>query len=184
MRLAYLALGGILLTACTEPPAAPAASAIVDSLYRVRQPFQASGAPTATELASMSPWLSAELKAALVRADSLRSAESAAAPDEKPVFAEGDLFTSLFEGPTSYALKANEVDSTTIPGTWRVPVHFTFTDKSTAQKWTDTVLVIMEGGKPVVHDVRYGGTWDFANHGTLLNSLQFSFLPRDTAQGN
>lgn len=179
MRLAFLAVGIGLLSACQQPAAGPDAAAIVDSLYRVREPFQANGAPTATELTSMSPWLSAELKTLLLRADSLRSAETAKAPDEKPAFAEGDLFSSLFEGPTDYAIKASEVDSTTLPGTWRVPVHFTYSDKATAQKWTDTVLVIMEGGKPVVSDVRYGGTWDFASKGSLVTSLDFSFLPGD-----
>ncbi|HWA16103.1 MAG TPA: hypothetical protein VG817_06715 [Gemmatimonadales bacterium] len=182
MRFAPLALGIGLLAACHEPAAGPAASVIVDSLYRVRQPFQANGAPTATELASMSPWLSAELRTLLARADSLRSAESTAAPDEKPSFVEGDLFSSLFEGPTAYSIKAAEVDSTTLPGTWRVPVHFTFVDRTTAQKWTDTALVVMEDGRPVVSDVRYGGEWDFANKGSLLTSLTFSFLPGPAAR--
>jgi hypothetical protein len=185
-----LAAALVLLAGCAKPaPAglATGAAAVVDSLYRTRQPFQGKGAPTATELASMRPWLSVELQTLLVRADSLRSAESAAAPDEKPSFAEGDLFTSLFEGPTRFEIKPAEVSSTgTTEGkdkggvlgqSYAVPVHFSYSDDAAAQRWVDTILVITEAGHLVVSDVRYGGTWDFANKGSLVTSLDFSFVP-------
>lgn len=166
-----------LLAACggTSTADSPAA-AVVDSLYRARRPFQANGAPTATDLAAMRPWLSGELATLLQQADSLRSADAAAVPEEKPAFADGDLFSSLFEGPTAYAIKAAEVSGSADSG-YRVPVHFTYTDRSTEQKWTDTVLVTTEAGRPVVRDVRYGGTWDFASRGSLLVNLQSYFVP-------
>ena len=178
MRLTLPAAALALLAGCGSRPAAPAAAAaaVVDSLYRIRQPFQGSGAPTAAELASMRPWLSADLQTLLVRADSLRSAEAAAAPDEKPSFADGDLFTSLFEGPTTFEVTASEVTGADSAG-YRVPVHFTYHDNNTAQRWVDTALVLVEAGRLVVSDVRYGGNWDFANKGSLLNSLAFSFVP-------
>lgn len=172
MRLTSLAAAIALVAGCGAQPAATSpASAIVDSLYRVRQPFQGNGAPNSTELAAMRPWLSAELVRLLQQADSTRTAEMAAHPDEKPPFVEGDLFSSLFEGPGMFATKDNEVTGSADSG-YKVPVHFTYTDQSTGQKWTDTVIVISEGGKLVVSDVRYGGTWGFANHGTLVTMLR------------
>lgn len=171
MRLTALTGALVILTGCgAQPAVAPPAAAIVDSLYRVRHPFQANGAPNSTELATMRPWLSAELATLLQRADSIRAAEAAAHPDEKPSFVEGDLFSSLFEGPSMFALKDNEITGSPDSG-YRVPVHFTFSDQTTAQKWVDTAIVITEGGKLVVSDVRYGGNWDFANHGNLLTLL-------------
>jgi hypothetical protein len=162
----------LLLAGCGAQPAATSpAAAIVDSLYRARQPFQGNGAPSSTELATMRPWLSAELARLLAQADSIRAAETAAHPDEKPPFVEGDLFSSLFEGPTGHEVKAGEV-ATAADSSSTVPVHFTFSDQTTAQKWTDTAVVISEGGKLVVSDVRYGGTWDFANRGSLVASLR------------
>ena len=172
-----------LVAGCgAQPAATPIASAIVDSLYRVRQPFQTNGAPTPADLARMSPWLSGELRTLLTRADSLRSADIARAPDEKPAFAEGDLFSSLFEGPASYAIKAEEVQTTAEGST--VPVHFRHSDGTNTVEWIDTVVVRAEAGRLVVSDVRYGGTWDFANKGSLLNSLNFSFVAgsRDTRE--
>ncbi len=181
MRLTLPAAALAFLAGCGTQPVAPSpAGAIVDSLYQVRKPFQGNGAPTATELASMRPWLSAELSLLLQRADSLRTAEAAAAPDEKPSFADGDLFTSLFEGPTTFEVKAGEVTGTDSAG-YRVPVHFTYRDNNTAQRWVDTALVVVEGGRLVVSDVRYGGSWDFANKGSLLHSLAFSFVPGPAA---
>lgn len=166
-----MALGAGLLAACQTPAASPsaaAATAVVDSLYQARKPFQANGAPTTTDLDIMRRWLSVELATLLHQADSVRSAEAAANPDEKPAFADGDLFTSLFEGPTGFEVMPAESISV---GKFRVPVHFTFRDSTANTLWTDTVLVITEGGKPVVHDVQYGGSWDFANHGALLPTL-------------
>jgi hypothetical protein len=178
LRLSYLAAALAFLAGCGSQPAATSpAAAIVDSLYQVRKPFQGNGAPTATELASMTPWLTAELKLLLQRADSLRSAEAAASPDEKPSFADGDLFSSLFEGPTTFEIRAKEVTGADSAG-YRVPVHFTYRDNNTAQRWVDTALVVIEDGRLVVGDVRYGGSWDFANKGSLVTSLTFSFVPQ------
>ncbi|MCB1233228.1 MAG: hypothetical protein KDN19_23490, partial [Verrucomicrobiae bacterium] len=42
--------------------------------------------------------------------------------------------------------------------------------------WTDTVLLTRNGGGWLVGDVLFGGGWDFANKGTLLDSL--APLPR------
>lgn len=174
MRLLSLAAALVVLTGCGAQPAVTSpASAIVDSLYRARHPFQGSGAPTSADLAVMRPWLSTELATLLQQADSVRSAESAAHPDEKPPFVEGDLFSSLFEGPEMFATRDNEVAGSASTG-FMVPIHFTFSDHTTAQKWADTVLVIPENGKFVVSDVRYGGNWDFANKGSLLENLRSS----------
>ena len=182
MRLLPLAAALVALTGCGAQPAVTSpAAAVVDSLYRVRQPFQGNGAPTRADLAAMRPWLSTELATLLQQADSIRSAESAAHPDEKPAFAEGDLFSSLFEGPEMFATRDNEVAGSAESG-YRIPVHFTYTGQGTAQKWSDTVLVISENGKLVVSDVRYGGTWGFANKGSLLTSLHFTMVPQAPAE--
>lgn len=193
MKLLPLAAAALLASCTSSAPPGPVAGAItvVEEFYRTRKPFQNHGAPTATELASMRHWLSAELITLLARADSLRSAEMAAAPNEKPAFVEGDLFSSLFEGPTGFEVKAGEVtgaggatDATGAEGaSYRVPVHFTFKDNNTAQRWVDTVLVVTEGGRLVVSDVCYGGTWDFANKGSLVTSLNFSFVPTAADEG-
>jgi hypothetical protein len=38
-------------------------------------------------------------------------------------------------------------------------------------EWTDTVRLVREDGAWRIDDVAYGGQWDFANTGTLRESL-------------
>jgi hypothetical protein len=115
----------------------------------------------------MAPYLSAELRGLLDEAAALRDTEAAAHPDEKPPFAEGDLFTSLFEGPTGMAILASPEGG----ASRRLVVRFTDNRPAPAVTWTDTVVVVEEEGRLVVADVLYGGTWDFASRGSLLETL-------------
>ncbi len=114
--------------------------------YAALASLRPSGAPADAQRAALSPLLSAELIGLLQRADAARALARAAAPTEKPPFTDGDLFSSLFEGPTGYAVGK--------------PVT-----------WTDTVLLREENGRFVVADIAFGGDWDFANKGSMLAAL-------------
>jgi hypothetical protein len=140
---------------------------VVGGLYAVLIDSTVSGAPRGGQLAAMAPYLSSELRGLLDEAAALRDAEAAAHPDEKPPFAEGDLFSSLFEGPTGMAILA-DADGL---ASRRVVVEFSDNRPTPTVRWTDTVVVIEEEGQLVVSDVRYGGTWDFASRGSLLETL-------------
>lgn len=88
-------------------------------------------------------------------------------PDEKPPFIEGDLFSSLFEGPHHF-----QVGTAVIEGeVARIPIAYERTEAGDTVKWTDTLILTKtpEGWK--VDDMRYGGTWDFSNKGTLKEAL-------------
>ena len=39
-------------------------------------------------------------------------------------------------------------------------------------EWTDTVVLREESGRLVVTDIAFGGFWDFANKGTMLEALR------------
>lgn len=162
--------------ACAPGPGSGAAEP-VEALYAVLIDSAVSGAPSATQLAAMAPHLSAELRQLLTEARDLRDAEAAAHPDEKPPFAEGDLFSSLVEGPTGMAIHASpEGDASR-----RLVVQFTDRRATPAVTWSDTVVVIEEEGRLVVADVLYGGTWDFANRGSLLETLHANLHPAGPA---
>ena len=155
-----------LLFACRAEGPATASGAVLQ-FYTVRDALGGSGAPTADELAALRPFLSDALARGLFIADSLRRADSTRSPNEKPRFAEGDLFSSLFEGITQYRVMPTEenADSTL------VRVEFTNNRARPVVRWTDTVVVVQNEGRWLVHDVRYGGTWGFGNKGTLLRQL-------------
>lgn len=165
---------GMLALACA-PAGERDAGAVVRGLYTILIDSAVTGAPTAGQLAAMATFLSAELRSLLRDAAALRDAEAAAHPDEKPPFVEGDLFTSLFEGPASLVLEASGAGA----ASRRVVVRLTDDRPTPAVTWTDTVMVTEEGGRLVVADVRYGGTWAFANQGSLLASLHAGLHPPD-----
>ena len=163
--------------AATLPAAAP--EKVVADLYAALATLRPSGAPTEAQRAALAPMLSSELIGLLSRADTARASARAAAPGEKPPFTDGDLFSSLFEGPTGYTV-GRAVSGAAAPGgrlgDLRVPVTLTHVaDPPTAGKattWTDTVLLREENGRFVVADIAFGGGWDFANKGSMLAALR------------
>ncbi len=190
LALSLVAAG--LLTACGSKPAAEAAAAppaalpaaapelVVTDLYAALAAARPSGAPTDAQRLTLAPLLTAELTGLLQRADAARSAARVAAPGEKPPFTDGDLFSSLFEGPTAFAV-GKAVSAATAPdgrlGDLQVPVDLVHTIDPAAgggepTTWTDTVLLREENGRFVVADIAFGGGWDFANKGTMVAALR------------
>ena len=151
---------------CQSAPA-PNATSVVQQFYRTVIADSVSGAPTQKQLADVSPYLSDTLKSLLVAVRKRNDADVSRAPDEKPSFAEGDLFSSLFEGPN-----AAEVIADSARGPARVAtVRMTYTGATPAVTWTDRVVLVLQNGHYVIDDIEYGGTWDFATKGTLKSTL-------------
>ncbi len=190
LALSLVAAG--LLTACDSKPAAEAAAAppaalpaaapelVVADLYAALAAARPSGAPTDAQRLTLAPLLTAELTGLLQRADAARAAARAAAPTEKPPFTDGDLFSSLFEGPTAFTV-GKAVSAAAAPGgrlgDLQVPVDLVHTIDPAAgggepTTWTDTVLLREENGRFVVADIAFGGGWDFANKGSMVASLR------------
>ena len=190
LALSLIAAG--LLTACGSKPAAEVAAAptaalpaaapeqVVADLYAALAAARPSGAPTDAQRLILAPLLSAELTGLLQRADAARAAARAAAPTEKPPFTDGDLFSSLFEGPTAFTV-GKAVSAAAAPGgrlgDLQVPVDLVHTIDPAAgggepATWTDTVLLREENGRFVVADIAFGGGWDFANKGTMIAALR------------
>ena len=190
LALSLIAAG--LFTACGSKPAAEVAAAppavlpaaapeqVVADLYAALNTLRPSGAPTDTQRLILAPLLSAELTGLLQRADAARTAARAAAPTEKPPFTDGDLFSSLFEGPSAFTV-GKAVSAAAAPGgrlgDLQVPVDLVHTIDPAAgggepATWTDTVLLREENGRFVVADIVFGGGWDFANKGSMVAALR------------
>jgi len=161
--------GLVLLLAVSACRSAPEADpkTVVQQFYSAAIAGKVSGAPTAEQLATLAPYLSDTLHALLVAARKRNEADVARAPDEKPSFAEGDLFSSLFEGPN-----AAEVLADSARGASRVAtVRMTYSGATPAVTWIDHVVLVRGKRGYVIDDVEYGGQWDFASKGTLKSSL-------------
>lgn len=176
----------LVLSACTtvEPAykdigsrAAPCIDGGPDSVaqqfydFRIKQ--GGSGLPNSSQLAAYRPYLSTGLYDALLKAQSQSKVDIAASPNEKAGSTKGDVFSSLFDGPTSASVDS----ASTIPNTdaRNIPLRVTFTkdkEKGASTTWKDEVLMIREGKCWSVDDVRYMADLDFASSGTLRQVLE------------
>lgn len=170
-----LMLGGI--AASCGAPKSPTAS-VVEDFYKARLEARIIGAPDEKQLRTLAPYLGEELRGLLDQAHKRRLDDTARAPGDKPAFADGDLFSSLFEGPTSFKVGADEVTG----DVHRVSVQLAFDRQQPVVSWTDKVVVKSENGKSVVVDIEYGGSWAFGNKGTLVSMLKKALTPEVAAK--
>lgn len=164
-----------LLASCGSNATTPVG--VVERFYTVRIESQTTGAPSAEELKKFAPYLSEELRGLLEQARKRQDDEAAAAPGDKPSFADGDLFSSLFEGPDSFKVGADEATG----DLHRVSVQLAYDRQQPVVSWTDKAVVKIENGKAVIADIEYGGNWEFGNKGTLVSMLKNALTPAAAA---
>jgi hypothetical protein len=157
----------LLLSGCVGG-GARTPTGVVERFYELRIDSEMSGAPTPDEFEAIEPYLTPELHGLLEEAGKQRDLEAAAAPDEKPAFADGDLFSSLFEGPTAFRVVGERPRG----DARRVAVRFTSRHGPESVSWEDTVVVVPQDGDWAIADVEYSGSWEFASRGTLKSNLR------------
>lgn len=141
---------------------------VAEQFYAATRAARVDGAPSPEQLAALAPYLSDSLHALLAAAQRLQEADMARAPDEKPAFADGDLFSSLFEGPTAVTAVSDSVRGPT----HAVTLRMTYREAEPPTEWSDVVVLRTEHGRWVIDDIEYGGRWDFAPKGTLRARLE------------
>lgn len=127
-----------------------------------------SGLPEESAWEKLRGFCSESLGAALDRAVKEQAEFMRKFPDEKPPWIEGDLFSSLFEGPRQFSVGKAKVQGEMA----EVPVECSYTEGGETTKWTDVLILSKSGEAWLIDDVRYGGEWDFANSGTLKEALE------------
>lgn len=143
----------------------PAAAARV--FYSELRRLEVTGLPEGESWSFLSPLMSEELVAGMERARAEQADFIKKFPDEKPPWIEGDLFSSLFEGPKTFTVLSAKVTGDRA----EVPVSCVRTEGGDTAKWSDTLILIKTGKGWLIDDVRYDGKWDFANTGTLKAAL-------------
>ena len=149
------------------PPAQSPEAAVVDFLT-MHQHLGNSGLPDAGSMSAygafLCPSLTSALRDARVRQEQFRASH----PDEKPPLVEGDLFSSLFEGPESYSAAESRIEGSRA----RVTMDLRHGEGGGATSWQDTVVLELDDGIWCISDVEYGGKWPFANRGRLSETLK------------
>jgi hypothetical protein len=159
-------LAGLLLLA-----AVPAAADGADAMRKAASDFYTailpgSGIPDAAGRAKLRPMITPALDKLMSDA---AAAETTFAATNKgaPPLVEGNIFASLFEGATSFAVG----NCDTAAG--RCAVDLTYDDRSgKPTRWTDTLYLLSTAAGWRVDDIGYGGSWAFANKGRLSDTLK------------
>ena len=148
-----------------------AARALASDFHQMHARFAGRGLPDPAAMNAYNAFLCPALSAALADARVRQAAFIVARPGDKPPLAEGDLFTSLFEGADS----AQAGDIVADGEGARASVALARGVGPGATRWHDDLVLQRDQGIWCVADVAYGGSWPFANKGTLGDMLKAAF---------
>jgi hypothetical protein len=161
--------GLVLAAVCGSPAQADDAemTKAADGFYAVAH-TSGSGLPDAAVRERLAPWLTPQLATLIDRASASEAGFMAANKNSPPLI-EGDLYSSLYEGPTAFAIGTCSGDSRA----GHCAVNLTYDAKGGGPiRWTDTLYLANTGDGWKVDDIGYGGTWDFGNKGRLSETLK------------
>jgi hypothetical protein len=170
-----------LLCALLSMGAAPSPSTpqeVVGAFYAASMALpQKGGVPDAASLARLQPYLSPKLISRLIDADKAEQLYAARTKHEVPPLLEGDLFSSLFEGPTRFETAQCKSDAKTAHCSAALRYDDSASKQST--RWSDDVTLIATETGWRIDDIAYGGTWEFMHKGHLTDVLNHAIREAD-----
>jgi hypothetical protein len=162
----------LLLLAASPAFAQDAVTAAANGFYSAfvgTRSLSSGGIPDAATRARFQPLLTPRLNKALADA-AAAEARFAAKNKNSPPLIEGDIFSSLFEGPTSFKLGVCKGDDKI----QHCGVSLSRQDPGQKQvAWTDTLILANSGGWKV-DDIGYDANFAFGNTGTLSETLKMA----------
>jgi hypothetical protein len=177
MRLgAFLAaIVPLVLAARAQAADTDAMAKAAADFYTVYASFQprVDGIPDAGARAKFAPVISDRLNGRIAQARAVEEKFTNAYKNSPPLV-EGDLFTSNYEGATAHRIGACTGDDKA--GRCAVALTYDAHSLGDAQNkpvhWTDTAHVVNTPSGWKLDDIGFGGNWDFANKGTLNQTLE------------
>jgi hypothetical protein len=156
-----------------QPAGDPTGAASAFYAVYASQRAEGDGIPDATGRVRYTPVLSPRLNKQLAAASAAQARLNARVKNAVPPMLEGDIFSSLFEGATSWKIGACQVNAKTA----RCPVALTYTPAPSQRaakpaNWSDTVLLVETPQGWKVDDVIYDAGFAFGNTGRLSSMLQ------------
>jgi hypothetical protein len=167
-------LPALLMAAAPAHADAPDPAAAVNAFYStyVGQHAQGVGIPDATVRLRLQPALSPRLNKQLAAAAGAQARLTAKVKNAVPPVLEGDIFSSLFEGPSAWKVgncqQKDKVARCSVALTYVPPPSGS---KAKPANWTDTVVLAATPTGWKVDDVVYDAGFAFGNTGRLSDML-------------
>lgn len=161
----------ILLVTMTAFAAEPALEMerIVSSFYKIYLTVRPSGVPSEKEQQKFKPYLSEALMVLLREADQAEQQNHKKTRSEVPPLAEGDLFTSLFEGATEFKVLSCDTKTSSCL------VEFSYVESrkgASPTTWKDKAYLVKDPQGWMVDDIEFLGDWQFMHKGRLQDLLR------------
>lgn len=140
------------------------------AFYNLYIQMKPRGIPDAKQRAEFDPLVSSSLGKLLDAAAVAEGAHRRKTNNEEPPLFEGDLFTSLYEGATSYKLDTCVTESD--KAYCDVALSYAEPGDAKLTTWTDKAVLARGPRGWLLDDIAFGGAWDFGQHGTLRGALR------------
>lgn len=145
---------------------------VINGFYQQHIKNHSNGIPGPDELKQIQPYLSQALFALLSKASDIEVRYHAAAATPVPPLVDGDLFTSLFEGATSFSLDSCESEESRATCLVRMRHTASADEKNSSdERWTDKLLLIKENQQWRIDDIEFVGNDQSAQHEYLSDTL-------------
>ena len=171
-----LLFAAVLLLLSVSAQAADDPAQAANAFYTVyKDQHGQGGIPDATGRLRYAPVLSPRLNKQLGDAAAAQARLTAKVRNAVPPMLEGDIFSSLFEGATSWKVGSCQADAKTARCTVALSYVPPPTQAAKAPKpanWTDTLLLTHTPQGWKVDDVIYDAGFPFGNTGRLSDMLQ------------
>jgi hypothetical protein len=171
-KLAALSALSLCTAGCatSSKPAPSTPTAAAEAFYRKRMDLNFTGLPNSGQLAGLAPRLTPELRGLFAAAQKSQKTYLQHHPGEKPPWVEGDLFSSLFEGVSSFRPGAVSVHGEQA----QVKMLLVYNDAGKPAHWTDSLVLRHVNGQWLVDDILMQGKWAFKNGASLRKTLTAS----------
>lgn len=140
---------------------------VIGAFYAIHLKANAPGLPPADELKQYQPLFSQPLYALLTQAEAAETRYHAAAGNQAPPLIEGDLFTSLYEGATSFSVKSCDTDDQRAS----CQVAFQYKKDGAEESWNDKLLLVREEQHWRIDDIEFIGNDQSSQREYLTDTL-------------
>ncbi len=176
IRSAFLSLALVLpLGACGDAGPEADASRAAAVFYDIVLSERSGGVPGEEMRDRLRTVISPDLDSLIAQAAEAERRHTERTQNSEPPYLQGDIFSSLFEGPTAYEVGTCEQRDENGDALARCDVLLVHEADEPVQ-WTDRAILVANGGPEdrrwLVDDIQYGGDWDFAMKGSLKASLK------------